>query len=184
MSIPVWFLDIDGVTAPLADPTHDPDGTPIRWETFRDGTGYRRDITDRIARLHQSGRVHVVWCSTWGGEANWSGGWPSIGLGPFEVCERGSEAPGGWWKADVVRAFLDADPNHAAIWTDDALVERHDDPESGHETGWDLDDYTDRLLPICPDGSRGLTPSDLDHIEAWLGAREQGKVPPVSVSVA
>ena len=69
------------------------------------------------------------------------------------------ELTGHWWKFDVMREILTADPDRAIVWTDDDLV------VFPAEAMWLLE-RADCLL-IAPDTEIGLTPEDLRRIEEF-----------------
>lgn len=159
----ILVLDIDGVLNPLARDI-DPDGlrsadvgrTPIAW---------RPSVIGRLNRRIASGRVRPVWCTTWHEAANEVFG-PAVGLAdlPWPVLDADAGSPDprrlDWWK---VVAISDAVVHHEGtrlIWCDDDLDDAHHAILEG-------------LLPgdvhSCAVESRaGLSPDDLDAIEAWL----------------
>ena len=71
---------------------------------------------------------------------------------------------GQWWKYDVVQRILNEQPDRIVIWIDDEL---HRAQRFRH---WA--DQHPRVHPIGPDGSRGLTPADLETLDALLASRQ------------
>ena len=188
---PLWLLDVDGVINAVGPPT-DADvewstGSaianerrwPIRWSP---------QVVAEVRRLHESGVVEVAWLTTWGDEANDSLG-DILGLPQLRVAgtrPRPGELPasplpagaathaaatgaagadhetGRWWKLDVVRTQLAAEPKRRLVWTDDDLVWEPDVVRG-------LRAFADCLL-IAPDPTVGLTLDDLAAIERYCAS--------------
>jgi hypothetical protein len=160
---PVWLLDVDGVinvkrpgwgAAPFHGQAH---ALGVVWRLR-----WAPALTARIRRLHRDGVLEVRWCSTW---CAW----------PAEI-ERVLRMPG------LDRAFGDVPDASVAklaaaravllggrrlVWTDDDEVPEpgplHDELTAGG-----------RALLIRPDPRRGLTPEDLDAIEAFARTEPAG----------
>lgn len=163
---PVLYLDVDGPIAPSGgQPSY---AGPVRYLKLGPGRmHFPIDTLERLVTLHERGIVRIEWLTSWEEEAPRDLA-PALGLPvwPFHT-RRGAPkwyecpVPTDWWKERVVVAALEA--GERVIWCDDEIGYRAD-----HAT---LTYYTDRLLPICPDGATGLTLSDLDAIEDWAGSR-------------
>ncbi|MFC5175642.1 HAD domain-containing protein [Nocardioides taihuensis] len=151
-----WFLDIDGVVSPygLTEPWNGPSlyGGPPDSDL---AVPYRREVVQRIQRLHDSGLVDIAWLTTWDLEA--ADGWTDVGLGPFPVHPRRRPGHNRWWKVDAVQTWMRKHSTSRAIWTDD-------DISRGGLRGLDKN----RLLAIAPDPRVGLTDNDLQRIETWV----------------
>ncbi len=176
-STPIWFLDVDGVINAITSRDTDrfqsgranPDGPgagnyqfSIRWDA---------SIIARINELQDSGRVKVMWLTTWGSGANGQLR-ELIGINELEVADeppsmRGyasyddnEPAPGGWWKAGTVRTFVENSPaNRKFIWTDDDIIH---EPHAIEYIG------SHNILAIAPLEYVTLVHDDIDKIELFL----------------
>lgn len=180
---PLLLLDVDGVLNALGRPL------PDTWPTWRTGTAvalgrpyviaYSPDAVRRLLALHETGAAEVQWLTTWGHAANTSLrrllSMPELAV----AATFGAEAPtaggaaladvtpaapdaltGRWWKFDAVRQLLATWPGRRLVWLDDDLAGEPD------IAAWTRG-QTDALL-IAPDPRVGLTPADLDRVEAFL----------------
>lgn len=189
---PVWFLDIDGVinAFPNAATISTQEfaqystikASPNRWPGMSDDDyhaayaepgGLRRytityrydQVIAKINELHHSGRVRVVWCTTWGRGANGEFA-HRVGIkGPFTSV--GEPPPGAWtgahsetwWKSEAITAYLEKHPEvRRIVWTDD------------DHSAWDTAHVVEgrEALVICPDPATGLTDEDMKRIEEFL----------------
>jgi hypothetical protein len=142
-------------------------------------------VARTITRLHRTGTVEVRWLTTWGDDANGDlrtlldlpelkvagrrqhtgvRGWQRFGGAATTHAEVAGaaardELTGRWWKFDVVRAVLAAEPDRPLVWTDDDLASF-----AGART-W-LHDHADALL-VAPDPEVGLTSRQLRAIEEF-----------------
>ena len=188
---PLLLLDVDGVLNALdgGDPRLWPDwrlgratadgrAWPIRWAPA---------VVDRLRGWHEQGRVELQWLTTWGHDANLELR-ALLGLPRLEVAGTYDEEPdagstdhdhavahaavapaapdeltGRWWKHDVVRRLRTADPERLLLWVDDEL----------HGPGNPFVAWAERhsVLAVGPDPLTGLSPADLDRLEAALGAQ-------------
>jgi hypothetical protein len=160
---PVWLLDVDGVLnasrpAWSATPRHrsvwshtDQASYPLRWAP---------ELIARIRALHVEGRAEVRWCTTWCLDADelehlW-------GLPELERALTADPMPRGsaCWPLKLAAARAVLDDGRRLIWTDDDAL-----PKPGPER----DELTANglALLIAPRPHRGLTPADLDRIEAF-----------------
>lgn len=191
----VWFLDVDGVLAPMRRKRRLPDGTPHHtdWRRIRDthpvggwlgDLHYSAAVASLIRRAHRGGEVEVRWLTTWEEEANQVLA-PALGLPDLAWSRRhewegvGSaeqgHAPGpAWWKAQVIKEFLRTD-DRAVLWCDDEITVRdaahaEDDPSGRGFLGAWAAEYPLRLLTVSPGEDYGLTAADLQTITGWLRA--------------
>lgn len=150
------------------------DGTrwPIVWSPA---------VIDRLRHWHEQGLVELQWLTTWGHDANGELG-ELLGLPALQIAgtydevalnggvmarvgaSHASVAPsapdpltGRWWKYDVVRRVLAAQPDRTVIWVDDELYE-HDSPFRAWAAAQGV------LLAVGPDPRCGLCPEDLELV--------------------
>ena len=184
---PLLLLDVDGVLNALAaDPglwpewrigsaSADGRAWPIRWAPA---------VVDRLRGWHENGRAELQWLTTWGHWANLdlralldlpllevAGTYDEdlfAGSTDHEdVTAHAAVAPaapdeltGRWWKHDVVRRLRDAHPERRLLWVDDEL----------HDRGNPFVAWAERhgVVAVGPDPMTGLSPADLDALEAAL----------------
>ena len=165
--VPLLLLDVDGVLNPVCRDL--PDG-------WRRGTfnGYVLSwdptITDRLRRLHESGRVELQWLTTWTTDADRLLADPMGLPRGLRTHARGDAPTGflglfrgvaGWWKLAVAREVAAAEPDRRIVWIDDDLAEQAAD------TGEWLA-ANPHVLVVAPDLMIGLTHEQLDEVERWL----------------
>jgi hypothetical protein len=195
---PLWLLDVDGV---LNAVTRTPDQAV--WPDWRHGAAHAAgrawpiafspSVTAAVRRLHEQGAAEVRWLTTWRRDANGDLR-ELLGVPAFEVvgeiepeqpspAARGAAADehvpshgaavGGrpapeWWKLAAVRDLLARLPaERPLIWTDDDLRFR---PEA---VAWVRTHERSSLL-VAPDTDTGLTPADLERIEAFCASPQSG----------
>ncbi len=162
-SRPIWLLDVDGVLNAVMDPATIPDEyTAVNNHDY--AIVYRQSVVDRIASLHESGRVEVRWLTTWMHRANTLA--RGIGLPEFAVegdPEVWIERPGTWWKSTVAQRIDAECPAAPLIWTDDDL----DYSVGRGEVDW-LAGRVTPTLAITTDWRIGLSDYDMDRIESFL----------------
>ncbi|MFI5915270.1 HAD domain-containing protein [Dactylosporangium sp. NPDC051541] len=153
--VPVWLLDVDGVInvkrpawgeAPFHDRAY---ALGAEWK-LRWAPG----LLARIRRLHREGLAEVRWCSTWCA-------WPGELERVFKVrFDRAFGEVPDYSVAKLAAALAVMEGGRRLVWTDDVEVPL---------TGLLFESMTldDRALLIRPDDRRGLTPADLDAIEAF-----------------
>ncbi|MDT5033211.1 MAG: hypothetical protein QOC94_3382 [Actinoplanes sp.] len=160
---PVWLLDVDGVlnaSRPGWDGTPqrrsvwsrtDQASYPLRWSPV---------LIDRIRALHVDGRAEVRWCTTWCPDADelehlWR-------LPELERALTADPMPRGvaCWPLKLAAARAVLADGRRLIWTDD---------DAQPKPGPDRDELTANglALLIAPRPNRGLSPQDLDRIEAF-----------------
>jgi hypothetical protein len=162
---PVWLLDFDGV---LNVPTGKP-----RWHAaprkvvVAPGNGgqytlrWAPALADRVSAVHRTGLAEVRWCSTWVGYTGLLE--RVLGLAHFEDAYLRPEAwqplnPHPRLKLDSALAEIDA--GRPVIWTDDDAIPPYMLAEAD---AW----LAFGVLLIAPQPNRGLTPEDMDRIEAF-----------------
>ncbi|WP_238010122.1 hypothetical protein KZZ52_19980 [Dactylosporangium sp. AC04546] len=162
MTAPVWLLDVDGVINVKQPAWHAKPWTGTACDARLE---YRMrwapQLTTRIRQLHRAGVVEVRWCTTWCAYAD-----QLERLFRLPVLDRaftddldGDDVPP--VKLAAARAVLAE--GRRLVWTDDAEV-----PEPGPL--FDELAAGGRALLIRPDARRGLTPADVDAIEAFSAA--------------
>lgn len=184
MSRPLVLLDVDGVLNAIPYL-----GLSEAWPDWQSGTAVAGGGTYRITWspsvvatvLSWADVAEVQWLTTWGHDANVSlrhllemPGLPVAGThdeDPFAAPVEGRSladvtpaAPdaltGRWWKFDVVRRLVRAEPDRRVVWIDDDLAGQED------VRAW-MSASADCLL-VAPDPASGLTPEDLAEIDRWL----------------
>ena len=182
---PLVLLDVDGV---LNAVSRDPDETA--WQDWRTGAATARGRSWRVLwspsvvqAVHGWLEVaEVQWLTTWGHEANDTlrdllglpelpvagtddgGGAPSRTAQAEALADVTPAAPdaltGTWWKLDVARGIVAAQPGRRIAWLDDDLVGR-DEARAWMTTATDA-------LCLAPRAQTGLRPDDLEVIGWWL----------------
>lgn len=150
----VVYLDVDGVVSALS-PTHGfGDGMPF--ELFGDELILSSRLGDRLRALDAGLR----WLTTWGPDANLIAAamdlpdLPVAGLPPMDATA------GGPWKFDVVRAQVEIE-RRPFVWIDDEAIP---DGTAAWAESMDVP-----YLLVEPDPERGLTPTEVDAVEAFIG---------------
>jgi HAD domain in Swiss Army Knife RNA repair proteins len=165
---PVLLLDVDGVL----NAVH-PD-LPKGW---RRGTynGYVLSwdptVTERLRRLHESGRVEIQWLTTWTEKADQLLAEPMGLPRGLRTHSRQDVLPtgfigrlggaSGWWKLAAARAVAEAEPGRRIVWIDDDLADQAADTSEWLAAN-------EHVLVVAPDLYAGLTHAELDRVEAWL----------------
>lgn len=162
-----WFVDIDGVLNVLGDPKGG-------WDAYaRANIAGIFDIpwplcwSPRLVRmmnvLAAKKAVNFRWLTTWEHDAPARFA-PAVGLevGAWVAGEDLGDSPV-WWKLDVIVEHL-RDATDLMIWTDDDIA------DFLHARRVVDFLHPDQAVVICPDRSKGLTPSDFALI---LGAIEK-----------
>jgi hypothetical protein len=166
--VPILLLDVDGVlNAARFD-------LPEGWRrgTFNGFVlSWDPTVTRRLRRLHDSGRVEIQWLTTWATNADQLLAEPMGLPRGLKTHARAGAAPTGflgplggaasWWKLDLARKVVEAEPDRRIVWIDDDLAAQ------AAETGEWLAAHP-HVLVVAPDLFTGLTHEQLDAIEAWL----------------
>lgn len=163
-SAPVWLLDIDGVLNALVnrDTLEHPHWTDLEKKLVSTSHGGQFDLTISatvIAFINaQAALGHDIrWATTWQNDANTFVA-PAFGLPQFPVGARALGLSDYYYKERA--ALLAIDEGRPLVWTDDdamRLIVKEEIRNSG----------VPHLL-IEPDPTVGLTPADLDAIDAFL----------------
>jgi hypothetical protein len=182
MTRPLVLLDVDGVLNALAASE-----AWTEWRTGRAVAGggsyvirWAPEVVERV--LSWGDHAEVRWLTTWGHDANSSlrhllempelpvaGTWddPDAGAPVASGPTHADVAPaapdpltGRWWKFDVVRRLVRAEPSRPVVWVDDDLVRK---PEVA---AWMADEAT--ALLVVPDPRTGLVDADLVAVETFL----------------
>ena len=159
-TLPLLFLDVDGVVSPVAGEHMGP--LPTCWPTWQRAPSINMPVyfaPDLVARLTAL-PVERIWCSTWEKEVDTFGlskdlGWagqPYLRLpAPYRP----------WDKMVAVREYLADQPNRPFIWVDD-------DPRMKSSGMRWARTITQPHLLIRPEKKVGLTPRHVARIERWL----------------
>jgi hypothetical protein len=162
-----WFLDVDGVL------NIDGPAPPLNdWPSYRHGLVstsretavpfvWAPDVIDCINLLVRRGQVQVRWLTSWQLDAPLCAA-PMIGLNAGRlVADPDDVDDARWWKLRVVQRFAEA--GDFGVWTDDYLDEALGTAAVQRMTGG-------KVLAVCPDGRRGLTPQHLHRIVDAIAA--------------
>ena len=178
--VPWWFLDVDGVLnafPPPVDPVRTGAGDAWTYRSTRVATTvgtYTVTVADqlvaRLGELHRTGAAAVVWCTTWGEDAAArlapALGLPQWPVAPYPDDLRVSPLPGWssapWWKVEAISRWLDGEPR-PYVFTDDDLTPDVADELRARHPGLPA-------LLLRPSTSPGLTPEQLEGVEAFLAA--------------
>ena len=183
---PLVLLDVDGVLNAVAAVRSG------AWDDWRTGVATAEGRTfpitwsPSVVRAVRSWRdvAEVQWLTTWGHDANASlrhllelpelpvaGTYdePAEGAPDGAGTTHAAVAPaapdpltGRWWKFDVVRRLVRADPERRVVWIDDDLGLQDD------IRAWMRREAS--CLLVAPPAASGLTQAHLDRIEAYLRA--------------
>ena len=194
MSRPLLLLDVDGVLNAFGGDAEDLAAWTewsAGWATS-DGTAwpitFAPEVVARLSSWHEEGRLELQWLTTWGHDANGELrellGLPHLDVaGTYQdeddegaaaasaAVSHAAVAPsapdplsGRWWKYDVVRRMLAADPDRLLIWVDDELA------VGSAYRSWA--DAQPRVRAVGPDPAVGLSPAGLDVIAEQLPASD------------
>jgi hypothetical protein len=164
---PVLLLDVDGVVNAL-DPGWDGArkarvaGLTIRWAPAS---------TARIARLHAAGVVEARWCTTWCGYPDQLAELGAVLGLHLEPAFRDRPQHLTWGDLKVTAALAVLAEGRRLAWVDD------DEVSAGRDLFPALAaaEKAGRALLIQPKSRYGLTPADMETIEAFAGAVRQGE---------
>jgi hypothetical protein len=186
---PLVLLDVDGVLNAV-DAHPDPRVWPD-WQRGRAAAGGRQwpiAWSPTVVRAVLSWRelADVRWLTTWGSLANGAlrellglpelpvaGAPPDRDAGAVSEAASGSlaavtpaapdELTGRWWKFDVVRELVRAEPGRPVVWLDDDLAGQRE------IRTW-MTERTSCLL-VSPTPRTGLRPDDLELVTRFLAER-------------
>lgn len=162
-TLPVVFVDIDGVLAPLAMREGLQDAYVGGWQ----GTiVYDPAVIAAIKRWHVEGLAEVRWLTSWDEDANACFA-PAVGLPEFQVHPEPTRGGlPGWWKEVVVCREL-YETSRRVVWLED-------EADSSAAARRVVDADPDRALFVVPDPRAGLTVADCVRVEAFLRGEEVG----------
>lgn len=190
MPLPLVLLDVDGVLNALAGRAAE------AWPEYRTGSAradgrawpisWAPPVTERVAGWQRDGVAEVQWLTTWGHHANDElrrlVGLPELAVAgtyhefyddpgapePVAADAHAAVAPaapdpltGHWWKYDVVQRLLRQHPGRRVAWLDDELHDRTPFAAAAATLG---------VLAVGPDPRTGLSPAELEEVEAFLRA--------------
>ena len=156
---PIWLLDVDGVLNVDRPPWHEP---PHQGYAYYNGKEYKirwsPSLAQRVRTIIAAKTATVMWSTTWCIAAEQIERllhFPQLHrvFGTVKVTNEDK-----LWIADTL-----AKSGCRVIWTDDTAI-----PDAGD--AYDRLSSNNRVLMIRPDDRRGLTPDDMDRIEAFIGA--------------
>jgi hypothetical protein len=161
--LPVWLLDVDGV---INARRPDWSGAPhqgVAWAADRAWQmRWSPTLIREIKAIASTGLVEIVWATTW---CPWIDGVEELFGLLASRCAFGSAElaakPDNLVKLDAALAVIRS--RRELIWTDDAAI-----PAAGDD--FDALVAAGSLL-IRPEETRGLQPTHLDSIRAWLRDR-------------
>lgn len=176
---PLWLLDIDGVINALAraaPTTAWPEDAWVRHVVRVEVPGRgpmtlpilaARPVLDFVTAVSDAGRAEIRWHSTWRSAAV-TGLAPVLGLPPIpiSIAPEWDEPPtDSWWKLPAAQRAVVA--GRRLLWTDDDIAFYRGDPRAAEALA--VLDASEEALVLTVDGRSGLTPADLETIEAFLG---------------
>ena len=169
MTVPIWFLDIDGVVNALARPA--PIGHQIT-TAITMGRGWRIAYDPRVIefinRVSRENLAEIRWLTTWEQDAHRSLG-PTVGFDAFPAYDiPDDDSAFGWWKADIVAASIENE-GRPLLWTDDDI-----DSEPVRDSL--IAEGTASLL-VSPDPQTGLETKNLETIEEFIMGVQPGGRP-------
>lgn len=165
-TIPIWFLDIDGVVNAL-EPADGLVRTTAECMGHQFTIHYSPEVVEVINAAHRAGLVEVRWLSTWEQEARTSFA-PAVGLDDFAAYSIPDGDTGRWYKADVVDRVV-AEEGRPFVWTDD---------ENDLEPYGLLDAaLAQHRLLLAPDPDVGLSLKNLTRIHEFLQDYRDGALP-------
>lgn len=165
MTIPVWFLDVDGVINAV---TKTPDDTIWHYQQsmVKSRSGYfpiawSQDVVRFISFMQSAQLADVRWLTTWADDANLDLA-DQLGLPQLPVAGWPQHKTR-WWKADVIKQWARENPDVPFIWTDDDL--RWEE----NMLAWcEAEASTRPVLVLSPDTKVGLTNGDLDRVAKFV----------------
>ena len=179
------ILDVDGVVSPIHGPTAWGDDQIAGY--LSEPVLVSPTLTRRLDSLAGRPDVTAAWLTGWPASARrrllgFPGrDWPDIGLTP---TGRLTNDTGAWWKPAVLRDWLDSSGPQVRrlVWCDDYIVPNlaHLSPLTAGGNGQDEPPFVasptlettlgaTAALLIAPATNLGLTPTDLDRIENFIG---------------
>lgn len=155
--LPVVFVDIDGVLAPLAMR----DGLEVAHVGGWQGTVvYDPAVIAYLRRWHEDGLAEVRWLTSWDEDANACFA-PQVGLPEFPVHpEPVHGGLRGWWKETVVCHHL-YETRRRVVWLEDEAA----DSQAAHRVA---EAEPHRALIVVPNDRVGLTVEDCVVVEEFL----------------
>ena len=160
---PVWLLDVDGVLNARRPGWSEAPHQGVAWTDDRAWQmRWSPTLIQQIEIIAASFEVEIVWATTW---CPWIDGLEELFDLSGSRCAFGSAElaaePDNRVKLDAALAVIAS--GRGLIWTDDAAI-----PVAGEE----LDTLVAAgSLLIRPDEDRGLQPTHVESIRAWLRGR-------------
>lgn len=160
------YLDVDGVICPYGPAGATDWGTG--WQ--RAGVGqlelrYAAELVGELNELSHRPDVRFVWLTSWEEQApRYLCGaigldgrqWPVLRYNP-------QRRRYDWWKLEAIRDDVEKHAPGRAIWIDDQL-------DLVEAAGAWVNTLAPRVLGVCPDPRRGMSPAELQHIKDFLAS--------------
>ncbi|MCQ9389644.1 HAD domain-containing protein [Brevibacterium sp. 50QC2O2] len=172
------FLDVDGVLNSFPVP-------PQRFRAEKRRAvfawnyelHYRPRIVKMLDHLVDTQLADIVWLSTWSDRCRteiepalqFKHSYPAMTM-PDQSYNRLANDPLSWWKARIVREWLDEHDHDRAVWVDDDLV-------APGTREYFADRYGERLLMVAPPFATGLTEEHLALIRDFTYGRPRRVAP-------
>lgn len=170
-NVPVWLLDVDGVVNARRPAWDQPFA---QGHAFVDGVTYRLQwapaLTRYIKSVHKRRAVEVRWATTWVDHVHQVE--RLLRLPAFHTAFRGlgaSPAVAAPERKLAAALYVVEVERRPLIWTDDDAIPIAGEPRRR------LEDAGVPMLLLAPDPFEGLSPEDLDRIDAFLASLVDGK---------
>jgi hypothetical protein len=164
MALSTLYLDVDGVLCPFGAAGSNGWGTPWRYaDAGLLPVAFAPELVAGLNSLAVTAELRCVWLTSWE-ELAPQYLCPAIGLDgaqwPHLTAEGAGSGPG-WWKLDAIQDDVERTSPDAVAWVDDQLAYEAEAQAWARIMGH-------RLLAVSPDPRRGISPSELDAVRAFL----------------